>query len=182
MATPTAWTHYLGNQLYTEKANGIKDMEPIHTAIWHLNKALSDFTPYQGRESGGQEETAASAATPGAVKGINEQNNNTNSLYQSGQDPQTTLKDNLVSQYLEDFFIKDIDKFKRYKDRKTGFSNLDELTGGLYPGLYVIGGAISSLGKTTFIHQMGDQLAEMGDHVLFFQSGSKTGLKWLLRA
>ena len=132
-----------------------------------LNKALSDFTPYQGRESGGQEETAASAATPGAVKGINEQNNNTNSLYQSGQDPQTTLKDNLVSQYLEDFFIKDIDKFKRYKDRKTGFSNLDELTGGLYPGLYVIG-AISSLGKTTFIHQMGDQLAEMGDHVLFF--------------
>lgn len=124
-----------------------------------INKALSDFTPY--------ERTAPSAATPGAVKGITEQNNNTNSLYQSGQDPQIVFKNNLVSQYLENVFIKDIDKFKSYKDRKTGFSNLDELTGGLYPGLYVIG-AISSLGKTTFIHQMGDQLAAMGDHVLFF--------------
>lgn len=138
-----------------------------------LNKALSDFTPYQGRELawdeiiGGHEETAASAATPGAVKGITEQNNNTNSLYQSEQDPRIIFKNNLVSQYLESVFIKDIDKFKSYKDRKTGFSNLDELTGGLYPGLYVIG-AISSLGKTTFIHQMGDQLAAMGDHVLFF--------------
>ena len=119
-----------------------------------INKALSDFTPYK--------RTAPGAATPGAVK-----NNNSNTLYQSGQDPQTALKENLVSQYLEDVFIKDIDKFKSYKDRKTGFSNLDELTGGLYPGLYVVG-AISSLGKTTFVHQIGDQLAEQGDHVLFF--------------
>lgn len=138
-----------------------------------INKALSDFIPYQGRELawneviGGQKETAASAATPLAVKGITEQNNYSNSLYQSGQDPQITLKDNLVSQYLIEDVFKDIDKFKSYKDRKTGFKNLDELTGGLYPGLYVIG-AISSLGKTTFAHQMGDQLAEMGDHVLFF--------------
>ena len=119
-----------------------------------ISKALSDFTPY--------ERTAPGAATPGAVQG-----NTSNTLYQSGQDPQIIFKNNLVSQYLEDVFIKDIDKFKSYKDRKTGFSNLDELTGGLYPGLYVIG-AISSLGKTTFIHQMGDQLAAMGDHVLFF--------------
>ncbi len=141
-----------------------------------ISKALSDFTPYQAYQGralawdeviGGHEETAASAATPGAVKGITEQNNNTNSSYQSEQDPQIIFKNNLVSQYLESVFIKDIDKFKSYKDRKTGFSNLDELTGGLYPGLYVIG-AISSLGKTTFIHQMGDQLAAMGDHVLFF--------------
>ena len=34
-------------------------------------------------------------------------------------------------------------------------------------GLYVLG-AISSLGKTTFIHQMGDQMASRGEHVLFF--------------
>jgi len=119
-----------------------------------IKKALNNFTPYK--------RTAPGAATPGAVK-----NNNSNTLYQSGQDPQTVLKENLVSHYLEDIFIKDIDKFKSYKDRKTGFSNLDELTGGLYPGLYVVG-AISSLGKTTFVHQIGDQLAEQGDHVLFF--------------
>lgn len=127
-----------------------------------INKALSDFTPYTPPVESNKKTAPTSAATPGAVK-----DNNSNTLYQSGQDPQTVLKDNLVSQYLEDVFIKDIDKFKNYKDRKTGFNNLDELTGGLYPGLYVVG-AISSLGKTTFVHQIGDQLAEQGDHVLFF--------------
>lgn len=134
-----------------------------------INKALRDFTPYipNYSVSVGNEKTAPSAATPGAVNSITEQDNNTNTLYQNGQDPQAVIKSNLVSNYLEDVFIKDIDKFKSYKDRKTGFRNLDELTGGLYPGLYVIG-AISSLGKTTFIHQMGDQLAAMGDNVLFF--------------
>ncbi len=37
----------------------------------------------------------------------------------------------------------------------------------LYPGLYVLG-AISSLGKTTFCGQMADQLAFVGEHVLYF--------------
>jgi len=51
---------------------------------------------------------------------------------------------------------------------KTGFKELDkELDGGLYEGLYILG-AISSLGKTTFILQLADQLAQLGQHVLFF--------------
>ena len=42
----------------------------------------------------------------------------------------------------------------------TGFSELDiELDGGLYPGLYIVG-AISSLGKTSFILQIADQIAK----------------------
>ena len=49
---------------------------------------------------------------------------------------------------------------------KTGFANLDAITN-LYPGLYVLG-AISSLGKTTFIHQLSDQVAQAGHPVLFF--------------
>lgn len=50
----------------------------------------------------------------------------------------------------------------------TGFSALDDiLDGGLYEGLYIIG-AISSLGKTTFALQIGDQIAAGGDHVLIF--------------
>lgn len=50
----------------------------------------------------------------------------------------------------------------------TGFSKLDrELDGGLYEGLYFIG-AISSLGKTTFILQIADQIAAAGHDVLFF--------------
>lgn len=72
-----------------------------------------------------------------------------------------------VSTYLYTAFMDDIDKHKRYKDKKTGFINLDEEMKGVYPGLYVVGG-ISSVGKTTFVHQLADQFAGAGDHVLYF--------------
>lgn len=50
----------------------------------------------------------------------------------------------------------------------TGFSTLDELLdGGLYEGLYCVG-AISSLGKTTFLLQMCDQIAQSGKDVFIF--------------
>jgi len=50
----------------------------------------------------------------------------------------------------------------------TGFDNLDKpLDGGLYEGLYIIG-AISSLGKTTFTMQIGDQIAKAGHDVVIF--------------
>jgi len=48
----------------------------------------------------------------------------------------------------------------------TGFSGLDHaLDGGLYEGLYIAGG-ISSIGKTTFITQVGDQIAQAGGDVI----------------
>lgn len=50
----------------------------------------------------------------------------------------------------------------------TGFWKLDKaLDGGLYEGLYIIG-AISSLGKTTFIKQIADNIAAQGKDVLYF--------------
>ena len=51
----------------------------------------------------------------------------------------------------------------------TGYDALDKVfDGGLYPGLYTMG-AISSLGKTTFLAQMADQIAAGGDaQVLYF--------------
>ena len=50
----------------------------------------------------------------------------------------------------------------------TGYKNLDmALDDGLYEGLYVIG-AISSLGKPTFVLQMCDQIAASGKDVLIF--------------
>lgn len=50
----------------------------------------------------------------------------------------------------------------------TGFNNLDGiLDGGLYEGLYIIG-AISSLGKTTLLLQIADQIASSGRDVLIF--------------
>ena len=50
----------------------------------------------------------------------------------------------------------------------TGFSKLDEvLDGGLYEGLYIVG-AISSLGKTTLVLQIADQIAQAGTDILIF--------------
>ena len=50
----------------------------------------------------------------------------------------------------------------------TGFEKLDEITdGGFYPGLYIVG-AISSLGKTTFVLQVADYVAKAGRDVLYF--------------
>ncbi len=65
---------------------------------------------------------------------------------------------------LEDFII---DKFNCFYI-PTGFSKLDEeLDGGFYPGLYILG-AISSLGKTTLLLQIADQIAQRGVDVLYF--------------
>lgn len=50
----------------------------------------------------------------------------------------------------------------------TGFNVLDKrLDGGLYEGLYILG-AISSLGKTTLVMQIADQIAQQGQDVLIF--------------
>lgn len=90
---------------------------------------------------------------------------------QSVQEREFTQEEKLpeninVLDYLKNNLKGDLERFQSFKDRKTGFSNIDEITS-LYPGLYVIG-AISSLGKTTFAHQLGDQLAKRGDYVLYF--------------
>ncbi len=61
---------------------------------------------------------------------------------------------------------RDLIRFQKFKDRKTGYSNIDAKMR-LYPGLYVLG-AISSLGKTTFCGQLADQIASSGEHVLYF--------------
>lgn len=78
-----------------------------------------------------------------------------------------TSKPDNTSDYISLFMAGEIQKLKENATRKTGFSNLDAETGGVYPGLYAVGG-ISSVGKTTFIYQMADQMAAAGQHVLFF--------------
>lgn len=49
---------------------------------------------------------------------------------------------------------------------KTGFKRLDEESGGIYPGLYVLGG-LSGTGKTSFCLQMADQMAAAGLNVIY---------------
>jgi len=70
-------------------------------------------------------------------------------------------------EYIDTLFLKDIERMKNYKGRSTGFKNLDNEINGVIPGLYVLG-AISSLGKTTFISQVADQMAKNGERVIFF--------------
>lgn len=62
-------------------------------------------------------------------------------------------------------FDSDIEYFKKYKHRKTGFAQLDGIT--LYPGLAFLGG-VTSLGKTTFSVQLADHLVSQREHVLYF--------------
>lgn len=75
--------------------------------------------------------------------------------------------------YLNGNASADIDEFMKdlgeYKDPiETGFPIFDRvLDGGLHDGLYIIG-AISSLGKTTFVLQLADQIVKAGQDVLFF--------------
>lgn len=78
-----------------------------------------------------------------------------------------SAKPDNVTAYINSLMAGEIENFKQGASRKTGFPNLDEKAGGIYPGLYVLG-AVSSLGKTTFIHQMADQMAAAGEHILFF--------------
>lgn len=67
--------------------------------------------------------------------------------------------------YIDNLLQEEIKAFK--SDKKTGFKNLDILTGGLYSGLYCIA-ATSSLGKTTFSLQLADQIAAAGHDVIYF--------------
>lgn len=67
-----------------------------------------------------------------------------------------------------------LDYFRTIENRpyrfeaKTGFVNLDNnLSGGLHEGFIVIG-AVSGLGKTTFILQLADQIAANNVDVIFF--------------
>lgn len=77
------------------------------------------------------------------------------------------FKNQTVLNYIDNSFLKDIERMKGFKGRSTGFKNLDKEINGVVPGLYVLG-AISSLGKTTYITQLADQMASRGEHIIFF--------------
>ena len=79
----------------------------------------------------------------------------------------STSKPYNTADYIRQGMGAEIEKMKLQRGRKSGFYNLDERAGSIYAGLYCVG-AISSLGKTTFVYQLCDQLAAEGDHVLYF--------------
>ena len=72
-----------------------------------------------------------------------------------------------VSYHLNDFLMK-VKHNREGVAISTGFKNLDEmLDGGFYPGLYVLG-ANSSIGKTSLLLQIADNIAKAGHGVLYF--------------
>lgn len=80
---------------------------------------------------------------------------------------QVTTSNNFNINYLDKFLV-EIEKSKDTKVISTGFKGLNGVFGGgLYPGLYTLG-AISSLGKTTVILQIADDIALNGYDVLYF--------------
>ncbi|MBR1438914.1 MAG: hypothetical protein IJ587_10305 [Synergistaceae bacterium] len=64
-------------------------------------------------------------------------------------------------------FASDLEQFQKYPPILSGFSNFDDAQGGFVPGLYIIG-AFPSLGKTTFMSQITDNMAMKGNNVLYF--------------
>lgn len=67
--------------------------------------------------------------------------------------------------YFEKFFSAEIEENKKFSERQTGFSNIDEKQI-FSAGLYVLG-AISANGKTTFAWQLLNQLAARGETCLY---------------
>lgn len=76
-----------------------------------------------------------------------------------------------AAEYLQGGYNSELTEYFNAKAIPTGFKELDALLGskgGLLPERLYILGAIPSLGKTTFMHQMADNIAESGTPVLYF--------------
>ena len=78
-------------------------------------------------------------------------------------DSSTEFQDESV--YFVQNFDEDVQRRRKFANRKTGFSNIDEYQI-LAPGLYVLGG-LPSIGKTTFAWQLADNLAMAGEAVFY---------------
>lgn len=76
-------------------------------------------------------------------------------------------KRNSAANFLDEF-MQEIDDSRNRIIYSTGWPYLDDvLGGGLYEGVYIVG-AMSSVGKTAFVMQMADQVAQQGGDVLYF--------------
>ena len=70
-------------------------------------------------------------------------------------------------EYVAELLYSDLERFKNFPLVLSGLANFDEKQGGFVPGMYVLG-ATPSLGKTTFMSQICDNMAKQGNFVLFF--------------
>jgi len=132
----------------------IKELDRLQISFYRLN-------PYGDKKDANEALLADREAFTSAIQGAE-------SIEEQALEAQKEeyLK-NSIANHLQEF-INGITDSVNTPYIPTGFSNLDKiLEGGLYEGLYIVG-AISSLGKTTLITQIADQIAEAGEDVLIF--------------
>lgn len=101
---------------------------------------------------------------PKEFENINEWYENDRDVFEASLQP---MSNNNMLLYLKNNFRQDIKESAEHCNLSTGFKNLDKAINGIRPTLYVLG-AIPSLGKTTLMHQIADNLAKNGQNVLFF--------------
>lgn len=88
-----------------------------------------------------------------------------------GQSKSSLCINQSVEDKLNGVFQQNIENYASQTEISTGFIKFDSLLGvkhGLLPERLYVLGAVSSLGKTTFVHQMADNIAAQDIPVLFF--------------
>lgn len=130
---------------------GHRAARTLKDALDVLNVSCTSCTPYNGSKDANEALTSDRAAFMRAIDEAQRK---------------ATRPDNMAD-YVGGAMVEEMERLERQAQRKTGFGNLDDEAGAIYNGLYVVGG-ISSVGKTSFITQLCDQMAEAGQHVLFF--------------
>ncbi len=130
---------------------GHRAAKDLKDALDALNVSCTYCTPYNGKKDANEALTTDRAAFERAIEEAQRQ----------------ATKPDSVADFMLNHMIDEMEALKAQEGRKTGFSNLDREAGSVYNGLYIVGG-ISSLGKTTFVAQICDQMAAQGQHVLFF--------------
>lgn len=130
---------------------GHRAAKDLKSALDALNVSCTSCTPYNGAKDANEALTSNREAFAQAI---------------AEAQRQATKPDN-VADFMLNHMADEMDALRAQEGRKTGFSNLDNEAGSIYNGLYVVGG-ISSVGKTSFLAQLCDQMAASGQHVLFF--------------
>lgn len=130
---------------------GHKAAKVLKDALDVLNVSNTRFTSYAGAKDANEALTTDRATFERAIDEARRK---------------ATRPDN-VADFMLNRMVDEMEALRSQATRKTGFANLDREAGAIYNGLYVVGG-ISSVGKTSFLAQLCDQLAAQGQHVLFF--------------
>lgn len=130
---------------------GHRAAKDLKDALDVLNVSCTSCTPYNGAKDANEALTSNRAAFAQAI----------------AEAQRRAMRPDNMADYVGGAMVEEMERLERQAHRKTGFANLDDEAGAIYNGLYVVGG-ISSVGKTSFLSQLCDQMAAQGQHVLFF--------------